>query len=150
VPVDRPGRAEAASVVWGAGVSDPRLTPEELERIAEMRRRILERHPDADEVNARVRAALTPAPPTFTATERKEATRQALALLTASFCDDPDGQLIGDLIGAQGLDLPLVTVSVVGLASGLLRSFDDEHEGAARCWLESIGQRVEAMPEGDE
>jgi hypothetical protein len=88
--------------------------------------------------------------PTFTATERKAATRQALALLTASFCDDPDGRLISDLIGAQGLDLPLVTVSVVGLASGLLRSFDDEHEGASHAWLELIGRRVEAMPEGDE
>ncbi len=86
---------------------------------------------------------------TYSATERKEATRQALALLTASLCDDPDGRLIGDLIGAQGLDLPLVTCTVVGLSAGLLRSFDDEHEGAARCWLESVGRRVEAMPEGD-
>jgi hypothetical protein len=88
--------------------------------------------------------------PTYSATERKEATHQALALLTASFCDDPDGRLIGDLIGAQGVDLPLVTVSVVGLASGLLRSFDDEYPGAARRWLESIGRRIESMPEGDE
>lgn len=39
--------------------------------------------------------------PTFTATECKEASRQALALLTASLCEDPDGRLISDLIGAR-------------------------------------------------
>lgn len=85
----------------------------------------------------------------FTATERKEATRQALALLTASHAPDLDDDLIEELIVVQGDGLPLVTASILGLASGLLHSFEDQQEGAADEWLQCIGRRVEAMPEDE-
>lgn len=86
----------------------------------------------------------------YTATERKEASRQALALLTASNTDHIPEDLISDLIASQGDNLPLVAASVVGLASGLLKSFDDQYEGAGDSWLRWVGRRIESMPEGGE
>lgn len=77
-----------------------------------------------------------------TATERKHAAQQALAILTAAH----DSGFVSDLINAQGDDLPLVTASLAGLASGLLRSFDDLREGAADLWLARMGMVFEAMP----
>lgn len=128
-------------------MSDPRLTPEELERIAELRRRIMERHPDAEEANAYIRSMLTPAAPTHTATERKDASRQALAILTASRGDDYP--TVRQLVDEQGEGLALVLIVFAGYSAGLLRSFDDECEGAADLWLANLGASVEAMPEGD-
>ncbi len=84
----------------------------------------------------------------YTATERKEASRQALALLTAAHAEEL--VLVTELIGDQGDNLPIVTATLAGFTSGLLRSFDDECEGAAECWLSELGQSVEAMPEGGE
>lgn len=82
--------------------------------------------------------------------ERKHAAKEALAILTAAHGEDTDPCLITDLIAGQGELLPVVTASIAGLASGLLKSFDDEHEGAANCWLAWVGQRVEAMDESEE
>lgn len=78
--------------------------------------------------------------------ERKLAAKQALALLTASVHSNLDDELITDLI--HGLeDLPLVLASVVGLASGLLKSFDDQAAGAADMWLANVGRNIEALSE---
>lgn len=83
---------------------------------------------------------------TFTESERKDATRDAVAILTASSMDDHG--LVESLIFALGDRLPMVTCSIVGLVSGLLESLDDEDPGVTEHWLAAIGQGVEAMPEG--
>lgn len=82
----------------------------------------------------------------YTATERKDASRHALALLTAS--KSGDHPMVRSLVDEPG-DLALVTVSLAGYCGGLLLSFDDEQEGAADLWLTSLGEQIEAMPEGD-
>ena len=85
-----------------------------------------------------------------TALERKHAAKQALAILTVAATDELNESLITDLICGQGEALPIVTTSLAGMARGLLLSFDDEHEGAANCWLAWMGQRVEAMAESED
>ncbi len=85
----------------------------------------------------------------YTDTERKEASRQALALLTASNMDHPEHEnLLTGLI--PNADLPLVVVMMLSLVSGLLAGLDEDNRGAADRWLRHCGQSVEAMPEGGE
>ena len=84
----------------------------------------------------------------FTATERKAGARDAVAVLTASCMGDH--HLVQQLVEGLGARPPIVTVSIVGLVSGLLESLNDEDQGVAERWLVAIGQGVEAMPEGGE
>ena len=127
-------------------MSDPRLTPEDLARIAELRRRIEERHPDVHETNALVRAALTPAPVVPTATDRKHAAQQALAMVTAAMEDPPHIDLGAQLREVD--NIVLVVSSLIGLATGLLHSFEDLDRGSSGRWLSNIGLSLEMM--GDE
>ncbi len=85
----------------------------------------------------------------YTATERKNANRQALALLTAS-ANPGFGRPVGVLIECLGSGLPLVTLELLSLVSGLLAGLDEDNAGACDRWLRCCGSAVEAMPEGGE
>ena len=79
--------------------------------------------------------------------ERKQAAKQALALVTAAMQDDPQVDLVTQLREVD--DIVLVVSSLVGLSTGLLRSFDDLRPGASARWLAGIGLSLESMT-GDE
>lgn len=68
-------------------------------------------------------------------------------MVTAAMADDPQVDLVTQLREVD--DIVLVVSSLVGLSSGLLRSFDDLRPGASARWLAGIGLSLESMT-GDE
>ena len=78
-----------------------------------------------------------------TALERKHAAKQALAMVTASMEDPPRVALVDQLREVD--NIVLVLSSLIGLSTGLLRSFDDLRPGSAARWLQGIGLSLEAM-----
>ena len=82
-----------------------------------------------------------------TALERKHAAQQALAMVTAAMEDPPHVDLV-DLLREVD-NIVLVVSSLIGLSTGLLRSFEDLDRGSAGRWLKNIGLSLESMT-GDE
>ena len=82
-----------------------------------------------------------------TATDRKHAAQQALAMVTAAMEDPPHIDLVAQLREVD--NIVLVVSSLIGLATGLLHSFDDLRPGASGRWLRGLGLSLEMMT-GDE
>lgn len=91
-----------------------------------------------------------------TALERKHAAQQALSMVTAAMEDSaPEGgwsedttSIVVDLL--RDVDnIALVVCSLIGLSTGLLRSFEDLDRGSSGRWLKNIGLSLESMT-GDE
>jgi hypothetical protein len=78
-----------------------------------------------------------------TATERKQAAKQALAMVTAAMEERPHVALVDQLMEVD--NIVLVVSSLIGLSTGLLRSFDDLRPGSAGRWLQGIGLSLESM-----
>lgn len=79
--------------------------------------------------------------------DRRHAAKQALAMVTAAMEDPPHVALVDQLREVD--NIVLVVSSLIGLSTGLLRSFDDLRPGASARWLAGIGLSLESMT-GDE